>query len=426
MLKFAGLARVLRSCFGFATRAERRYSGIYSKNMKIKSLIAASLAVVVSTAAFGQSQSFKLGKWTEIQNSILKELNRSYVDSLPVDRIERAGINAMLESLDPYTVYIPEEENEDLMMMINKSYGGIGALIYKPEKDGNVIINEPYKGSPAEKHGLSCGDEIMEIDGQSTHGLTSQECSDRMKGKPGTTVKFKVLKVRSKEVVDIIVTRERIHLPDIEYAGMLNDTTGYIYQSGFTENVSGELRNAFLKLKKQGMKKLVLDLRGNGGGLMSEAVGIVSLFVPKGSMVVSSKGQAAGTEMHYKTTSEPLDTEIPIIVMVDSGSASSSEIVTGALQDLDRATVMGTRTFGKGLVQSIRPLPYNGQLKVTTAKYYTPSGRCVQAIDYSHRNDDGSVGYIPDSLTHEFKTAHGRTAAASPRMSPSRDTTTAA
>lgn len=377
--------------------------------MKIKSLIAASLAVVVSTAAFGQSQSFKLGKWTEIQNSILKELNRSYVDSLPVDRIERAGINAMLESLDPYTVYIPEEENEDLMMMINKSYGGIGALIYKPEKDGNVIINEPYKGSPAEKHGLSCGDEIMEIDGQSTHGLTSQECSDRMKGKPGTTVKFKVLKVRSKEVVDIIVTRERIHLPDIEYAGMLNDTTGYIYQSGFTENVSGELRNAFLKLNGQGMKKLVLDLRGNGGGLMSEAVGIVSLFVPKGSMVVSSKGQAAGTEMHYKTTSEPLDTEIPIIVMVDSGSASSSEIVTGALQDLDRATVMGTRTFGKGLVQSIRPLPYNGQLKVTTAKYYTPSGRCVQAIDYSHRNEDGSVGYIPDSLTHEFKTAHGRT-----------------
>ena len=377
--------------------------------MKIKSLIAASLAVVVGTAAFGQSQSFKLGKWTEIQNSILKELSRSYVDSLPVDRIERAGIDAMLGSLDPYTVYIPEEENEDLMMMINKSYGGIGAIIYKPDKDGNVIINEPYKGSPAEKYGLRCGDEIMEIDGQSTHGLSSQECSDRMKGKPGTSVRFKIKKVRSNEIEDVVVTRERIHLPDIEYAGMLNDTTGYIYQSGFTENVSGELRNAFLKLKKQGMKKLVLDLRGNGGGLMSEAVGIVSLFVPKGSLVVSSKGQAAGTETQYKTTSEPIDTRIPIIVMVDSGSASSSEIVTGALQDLDRATVMGTRTFGKGLVQSIRPLPYNGQLKVTTAKYYTPSGRCVQAIDYSHRNDDGSVGHIPDSLTHEFKTAHGRT-----------------
>ena len=379
------------------------------KNMKIKSLIAALLAIVVSTAAYSQSRGFKIGKWTEIQNSIIKELSRSYVDSLPVDRIERAGVDAMLSELDPYTIYIPEEENDDLMMMINKAYGGIGALIYKPDKDGNVIINEPYKGSPAEKYGLHCGDEILEIEGVSTHGLTSQECSDRMKGKPGTTVKFKIQKVRTKEITDIVVTRERIHLPDIEYAGMLNDTTGYIYQSGFTENVSGELRSAFLKLKEQGMKKLVLDLRGNGGGLMSEAINIVSLFVPKGSMVMSAKGLNPESEKQYKTTSEPLDTEIPIIVMVDSGSASSSEIVTGALQDLDRATVMGSRTFGKGLVQSIRPLPYNGQLKVTTAKYYTPSGRCVQAIDYSHRNEDGSVGYIPDSLTHEFKTAHGRT-----------------
>ncbi len=377
-------------------------------NLKIKSLIAASLAVVVSTAAYSQSRGFKIGKWTEIQNSIIKELSRSYVDSLPVDRIERAGVDAMLSELDPYTVYIPEEENDDLMMMINKAYGGIGAVIYKPDKDGNVIINEPYKGSPAEKYGLRCGDEILEIDGVSTHGLTSQECSDRMKGKPGTTVKFKIKKVRAKEITDIVVTRERIHLPDIEYAGMLNDTTGIIYQTGFTENVSGDLRSAFLKLKEQGMKKLVLDLRGNGGGLMSEAVNIVSLFVPKGSLVVSAKGQSPDSEKQYRTTNEPVDTQIPIIVLVDSGSASSSEIVTGALQDLDRATVMGTRTFGKGLVQSIRPLPYNGQLKVTTAKYYTPSGRCVQAIDYSHRNEDGSVGYIPDSLTHEFKTAHGR------------------
>jgi C-terminal peptidase (prc) len=376
--------------------------------MKRTSIIAASLLMLVSTIAIGQTKSFKLGQWTEIHNSILKELNRSYVDSLPVDRIEKAGIEAMLSELDPYTEYIPEENNEDLQMMIAKVYGGIGAIIYKPEKDGNVIINEPYKGSPAEKYGLQCGDEIMEIDGVSVHGLTSQESSDRMRGKPGTTVKFKVLKLRSQEVVDIDVVRERIHLPDVEYSGMLDDTTGYIYQSGFTENVSGDVRAAVLKLKAQGMKKLVLDLRGNGGGLMSEAINIVSLFVPKGTVVVSSKGLANGTQMVYKTTSEPIDTEIPIIVMVDSGSASSSEIVTGALQDLDRATVMGTRTFGKGLVQSIRPLPYNGQLKVTTAKYYTPSGRCVQAIDYSNRNEDGSVGHIPDSLTHEFTTAHGR------------------
>ena len=378
-------------------------------DMKASKIIAAAVAVLVcGNAAFAQSKNFKLGQWTEIQNSILKELNRSYVDSLPVDRIERAGIDAMLGALDPYTVYVPEEENEDLQMMVSKSYGGIGAVIYKPDKDGNVIINEPYAGSPAVKYGLQCGDEIMEIDGVSTHGLTSQESSERMKGKPGTTVKFKVKKVYSGEIVDIDILRERIHLPDVEYAGMLDSETGYIYQSGFTDNVSNDIRNAVLKLKKQGMKKLVLDLRGNGGGLMNEAINIVSLFVPKGSLVVSSKGQGIG-EMKYKTTTEPIDTEIPIIVMVDSGSASSSEIVTGALQDLDRATVMGTRTFGKGLVQSIRPLPYNGQLKVTTAKYYTPSGRCVQAIDYAHRNEDGSVGYIPDSLTKEFKTAHGRT-----------------
>ena len=379
-----------------------------NKNMNTKSIIAAATAILVSGAALAQSQSFKLGQWTEIQNSILKEINRSYVDSLPVDRIERAGIDAMLAALDPYTIYIPEEDNEDLQMMIAKTYGGIGAIIYKPDKDGNVIINEPYKNSPAEKNGLRCGDEIMEIDGQTTHGLTSQEASDKMKGKPGTTVKFKVKKVHSGEIVDIDITRERIHLPDVEYAGMLDSETGYIYQSGFTENVSGEIRNAVLNLKNQGMKKLVLDLRGNGGGLMSEAVNIVSLFVPKGSLVVSSKGKGTG-EQKYKTTTEPIDTEIPIIVMVDGGSASSSEIVTGALQDLDRATVMGTRTYGKGLVQTIRPLPYNGQIKVTTAKYYTPSGRCVQAIDYANRNEDGSVAHIPDSLTHEFKTAHGRT-----------------
>ena len=370
-----------------------------------------SIAAVLATASisFGQSQGFKLGQWVEIQNAILKELNRNYVDSLPIDRIERAGIDAMLENLDPYTVFIPEEDEEDLEMLLNKSYGGFGAVIYKPEKDGNVIINEPYKDSPAYKLGVQCGDEITAIDGVSVHGLDASECSSRMKGKPGSTVVFTVKKVHTGEVKDILVTRERIKLPDVEYAGMLDDTTGYILQSGFTEKVSADIRSNVLKLKDQGMKKLVLDLRGNGGGLLQEAVNIVSLFVPKGSTVVTAKGRGQETSTVYKTTTEPIDTELPIVILVSSSSASASEIVAGSLQDLDRATIIGTRTYGKGLVQSIRPLPYNAKMKVTTAKYYTPSGRCVQAIDYSNRNEDGSVGHIPDSLTREFKTARGRT-----------------
>ena len=369
--------------------------------------VIAFITLIAAQTALAQSKGFKLGQWTEIHNGIIRELNHSYVDSLPVDRIMRAGIDAMLEELDPYTIYIPEEENEDLQMMISKTYGGIGAIIHK-KKEENVIINEPYAGSPAQKYGLQCGDEIIAIDGVLTKGLESKESSDRMKGKPGTTVVFKVKKVHSGDTLDIPVVRERIHFPDIEYAGMLDDTTGYILQSGFTENVSGEMKQKVLELKSKGMKRLVLDLRGNGGGLMGEAINIVSLFVPKGSLIVSAKGNTPESIREYHTTTEPIDTELPLIVLIDSGSASSSEIVAGALQDLDRAIIMGKRSYGKGLVQSIRPLPYNGQMKVTTAKYYTPSGRCVQAIDYSNRNEDGSVGHIPDSLTKEFRTASGR------------------
>ena len=378
-------------------------------------LLAAFAALTVSVAASAQSKSFTLGKWVELHNAILKELNRSYVDSLEVGRIEREGVDAMLEALDPYTVYVPEEEQEDFQMMLSNTYGGIGAVIYKPDVNGNVQINEPYAGSPAAKAGLRCGDEIEAIDGETTHGLTSQQSSDKMRGKPGTTVVFRVKKLRggptwkAGDVIEVPVTRERIALPSIEYVDMLNDRDGYVLMTKFTDGVGQGIRDAYNTLKKKGMKRLVLDLRSNGGGLMNEAVNIVSLFVPKGSVVVTSKGRLAGAEQVYKTTTDPIDLEIPIVVLVDSGSASASEIVSGALQDLDRATIIGTRTYGKGLVQSIRPLPYDGQLKVTTAKYYTPSGRCVQAIDYSHRSEDGSVGHIPDSLTHEFKTLHGRT-----------------
>ncbi len=377
--------------------------------MTKRSLLLIGLLLCLTLGAGAQSPRFKLGKWTEIQTAILQELNRSYVDSLPVDRIERRGVDAMLADLDPYTVYIPEEENEDLQMLIHKTYGGIGAVIYKPDLQGNVIINEPYADSPAQKYGLVCGDEIMAIDGESVIGLTSQQCSEKMRGDPGTQVVFHVKKLRSGEEVDITVTRERIKLSDIEYAGMLDGGVGYISQTGFSDGVAAEFREKVTQLKKQGMKTLVLDLRGNGGGLMNEAVDIVSVLVPKGSMVVSAKGKEARSSYTLKTTQEPVDTKIPVIVLVDSGSASASEIVAGALQDMDRATIMGERTFGKGLVQSIRPLPYGGELKVTTAKYYTPSGRCVQAIDYAQRRADGSVAAIPDSLTREFKTAHGRT-----------------
>ena len=382
---------------------------------RTKYILAVLTALAVTTAASAQSKSFSLGKWVEIHNAILKELNRSYVDSLEVGRIEREGVDAMLEALDPYTVYVPEEEQEDFRMMLSNTYGGIGAVIYKPDVNGNVQINEPYADSPAAKAGLRCGDEIEAIDGETTHGLTSQQSSDKMRGKPGTQVIFRVKKLRggptwqAGDVIEVPVTRERISLPSVEYVDMLNDRDGYILMTKFTEGVSQGIRDGYNALKKKGMKRLILDLRSNGGGLMGEAVNIVSLFVPKGSVVVTSKGRAAGTEQVYKTTTDPVDLEIPLVVLVDSGSASASEIVSGALQDLDRATIIGTRTYGKGLVQSIRPLPYDGQLKVTTAKYYTPSGRCVQAIDYSHRNEDGSVGHIPDSLTHEFKTLHGRT-----------------
>ena len=377
------------------------------RNLIITFLMAAAMAFSTSQNADAQSKSFKLGQWTEIHDGIVKELNRSYVDSLPVDRIMRAGVDAMLEELDPYTIYIPEEENEDLQMLMSKTYGGIGAIIHKKKED-NVIINEPYFGSPAHKNGLVCGDEILEIDGTPVKGLESKDASDRMKGKPGTTVTFKVRKGRTGDTLDVPVVRERIHFPDVEYAGMLNDTTGYILQSGFTEGVAGQIKDRFNELKAQGMKRLVLDLRGNRGGLMSEAINIVSLFVPKGSLVVSAKGNSEKSRRDSYTTLEPIDTQIPIIVMINSGSASSAEIVAGALQDLDRATIMGERSYGKGLVQSILPVAYNGQLKITTAKYYTPSGRCVQAIDYSNRNEDGSVGHIPDSLTKEFRTAAGR------------------
>lgn len=375
---------------------------------RVKTIVSFIALVSVTVAASAQSRSFKLGQWVEIQNSIMSNLSRYYVDSLPVDRMYKAGVDKMLDNLDPYTVYVPETEQDDFEMMISNTYGGIGAIIYKPEKDGNVIINEPYANSPAARAGLSCGDEIILIDGAPASGLEVAQASSRMKGKPGTDVAFQVKKVRTGEIVDMKITREKIHLPNVEYAGMLSDgKTGYIFQTGFTQNAYEEIKAAYYDLKKQGMTRLVLDLRGNGGGSLDEAIKIVSLFVPKGTLVVTTRGSLE-KEVKFATRHDPVDLKIPIMVMVDSGSASASEIVSGAIQDLDRGMIAGKRTYGKGLVQKIVPIAYDGQLKVTTAKYYTPSGRCVQAKDYSHRAEDGSVGNIPDSLTKEFKTASGR------------------
>jgi len=397
------------------------------KPMRRFLLAAAAALLLLAAPALAQSRSFNMGKWVELHNAILKELNRSYVDTLPLHRMEKAAADAMLAALDPYTVYIPAEEMEDMDMALNKVYGGIGALIYKPELDGNVFINEPYENSPAAKAGLRCGDEVLSIDGKASPGLTSAEASERMRGEPGTTVTLVVKHVfggpswKAGETTTVKIVRQRIHLPDVEYAGLLGDEagTGYLLLSGFTEGAADAVKASFLRLRKAGMRRFVIDLRGNGGGRLAEAVKIVGLFVPKGSVVVTSKGRT--TSDKYTTDETPVDLEMPLIVLVDGGSASASEIVSGALQDYDRATVMGTRTYGKGLVQSIRSLPYDGQLKVTIAKYYTPSGRCVQAIDYAKRGEDGSVSPIPDSLTHAFTTAHGRTVRDGGGITPDHD-----
>ena len=375
-----------------------------------KALFAAFAALLLTSTvpAAAQSSTFNLGRGLDIEYSILKSLARSYVDTINYEKMITAGVDAMLATLDPYTVYIPEESTDSFAMMTTGNYGGCGALIRK-RTDGPVVIYEPYANSPAVKCGLEPGDEIWEIDGKTVVGETSDKSTDRMKGQPGTAVKFRVFKGRTRDTVDVVLRRERIHVSSIEYAGMLRDSIGYVYISGFTEKMTVELRRTLESLKAQGARRLVIDLRDNGGGVMDEAVKMAALFVPKGTLVVSSKGRDPKMNQEYRTAEEPLDSEIPLLVMVNSSSASASEIFSGAMQDLDRGTIAGRRTFGKGLIQSVVPTPYNGNVKITTGKYYIPSGRCVQAIDYSHRNEDGSVGSVPDSLRKAFTTKNGRT-----------------
>lgn len=374
--------------------------------MTFRKLLPVIVAVTFLSLPFrsdAQSKDFKIGKSLEVQAGVLREISAFYVDSVDIDTLVYDAAKFILNSLDPYTEFIPAEDAESLELLTTGSYGGIGATIRKDSSA--VLITEVYENTPGHKAGFVSGDRILAIDGESVVDLSIEECSNMMKGNPGSDVEFQVLKLRSGDTLDFSVVREKVHFPDVVYHGMADDTTGYIRIGGFTVNGAKDVRKALTELRAQeDIKRVVIDLRGNGGGLLDEAVEIVSLFVPKNTLVVTSRGRSGLNDIEYYTKSEPVDTELPLLVMVNSSSASSSEIVAGALQDLDRAVIAGTRTFGKGLVQSIRDVGYNNRIKITTAKYYTPSGRCVQAIDYSKRNSDGSVGYIPDSLKQPFKT----------------------
>lgn len=379
------------------------------KKIRIVSLSAAVVMTAASMVEAGaQSRSFDAAKMVEIQTAVLRSLANEYVDSVKVGSLIETGIHSALASLDPYTVFIPEEEEEDLNMLTTGTYGGVGSVI-KKSPGGEVLVSEPYADSPAVKAGLKPGDLILAIEGQDVKALKVDECSSRMRGVPGTELNMKVLKVRTGDTVDVVLVREKIHKSDVGYYGFVNDTTGYIRLDGFTMDGSESVREALLELKSSGkMKRLFLDLRGNGGGLLSEAVNILSFFLPEGTSVLTQRGRDSSSVIETRTEREPIDVNLPLVVLVNSTSASSSEIVAGAIQDLDRGVIAGTKTYGKGLVQSIRDVGYGAALKLTTAKYYTPSGRCVQAIDYSHRNEDGSVGFVPDSLKKEFHTAKGR------------------
>lgn len=350
---------------------------------------------------------FEISKNLDIYFTLFKELNLYYVDEKAPADLVKTSIDKMLQTLDPYTVYIPESQMEDYKLMTTGEYGGIGALIRKSGE--YIVIAEPYENFPAYKAGLKAGDLILEVDGNSIKGKSSEDISNVLKGQPNSTLKLLLKRPGVEKEFEKEIVREEIKINSVPYSGLISEGIGYIRFSSFTQNSGEEVKNAFLDLKeKYNIKSLVLDLRGNPGGLLLEAVNITNLFVKKGEEVVSTKGKISEWNKTYKTVNQAIDAEIPIVALVNRSSASASEIVSGAFQDLDRAVIVGERTFGKGLVQTTRPLSYNSKLKVTTAKYYIPSGRCIQALDYAHRNEDGSVGKIPDSLITEFSTKNGR------------------
>ena len=372
-------------------------------------------AVLVAVAFFsfksGDDRNFQIAKNLDIFNSIVKELDMFYVDTLDPNKTVREGIDYMLSSLDPYTEYYPEDDQAELQQMLNASFGGIGSLITYNQKLKRSMIAEPFEGTPAAKVGLKAGDILMEIDGKDLAGKNNQEVSQMLRGAVGTSFKLKVERPDEKggtRPLEFDIVRQTIQTPMIPYDTIFNKNVGYINLSTFSGTPSKDFKKTFLKLKKEGITSLVIDLRGNGGGRLEEAVEIANFFLPRGKVIVTTKGKTKQASNTYKTLREPLDLDIPITVLVNGATASASEILSGAFQDFDRDVIVGSRTFGKGLVQTTRPLPYGGVMKLTTSKYYIPSGRCVQAIDYKHRNEDGSVGTIPDSLTTVFHTAAGR------------------
>jgi carboxyl-terminal processing protease len=351
-----------------------------------------------------ETRDFRIAKNLDIFFSLFRELNTFYVDEIDPEKVIKSGIDNMLKTLDPYTVYFPESDAEEFTIMTTGKYGGIGSLV---RNSGDyVIISEVYKGFPADAAGIKPGDLLKKVDGVSLKGLSTEKVSEKLKGNPGTEIAVTI--ERNGKEADYLLKRERIIIPPVPYYGMIDSKTGYIRFTSFTQNCIEDVKNALISLKNNNPQQIILDLRGNPGGLLTEAVEIVNLFVGPGNEVVSTKGKVKQFDEDFKTTKPAIDEKIALAVIINRGSASASEIVAGAIQDLDRGIIVGQRSYGKGLVQITRPLSYNTQLKVTTAKYYIPSGRCIQARDFSHPNEDGSVGIIPDSLISEFKTRNGR------------------
>lgn len=363
------------------------------------------LNTINSFSQIDDEKYFEMNKAIETFGSVFKSLHSNYVDELNSEDLVKTAIDAMLAKLDPYTNFYPESEMEEVKLQYLGQYGGIGALIHY--KNEIVYISEPYEGLPAYKAGVKAGDAILSIDGESAKGKTSNQVSEKLRGQAGTEIELEL--ERDGKIIKKAFRREDIQLPNVPYFGMIDSVVGYIKLNEFTKEASKHVQEAFENLKRQNMQYLIFDLRGNGGGLLQEAVNIVNLFVDKGQVVVSTKAKTVEKNSVFKTTKKAIDTKIPIVVLIDGTSASASEIVSGSLQDFDRAVIMGQCSFGKGLVQNILPLIYNSQIKVTVSKYYIPSGRCIQAIDYSHRDKDGNANKIPDSLRTAFKTKGGRT-----------------